>query len=107
MSWLRVALRDESATDECYRLVSIDRVRAPEDCVGSDWHRYRITQGSGSGITGYRRGELARVTADVEAIVTALNERRQWRKSKAPSRSQRRPAAADGGPRPATPPDEA
>jgi hypothetical protein len=61
--------------------------------MGSDWHRYRIAQGA-NGITGYRCGNLARVTADVEAIVTALNERREWRKSKASPKSQRRPETA-------------
>jgi hypothetical protein len=82
----------QSAADECYRLISIDAVRAPEDCMGSDWHRYRIAQG-GNGITGYRCGNLARVTADVEAIVTALNQRRDWKKIK-DSKSQRRAVAA-------------
>ena len=86
------ALCDESAADERYRLISIDAVRAPEDCGDSDWHRYRIAQGE-NGITGYRRGNLARVTADVEAIVTALNERRDWKEIK-DSKSQRRAAAA-------------
>lgn len=105
MNWLRTVLSDESATDECYRLISIDAVRAPEDCVGSDWHRYRIAQGE-NGITGYRCGDLARVTAEVEAIVTALNERREWRKSKAPSKSQRRVAAAAGRVRASTSTDE-
>jgi len=86
-------MSDESASDERYRLVSIDAVRAPDDCMGSDWHRYRIAQGE-NGITGYRRGDLARVTADVEAIVTALNDRREWRKSKAPPKNQGRAATA-------------
>jgi hypothetical protein len=72
---------DESAGDESYRLISIDAVRAPEGCMGSDWHVYRIAQG-GNGITGYRSGDLERVKADVETIVTALNERRQWTKGK-------------------------
>jgi hypothetical protein len=87
------AQRDESVDDECYRLISVDAARAPEGCAGSDWHVYRIAQG-GNGIAGYRRGELARVRAEVEAIVTALNDRRQWTKSKATSKTQRRAAAA-------------
>ena len=86
------ALCDESAADECYRLISIDAVRAPENCSGSDWHRYRIAQGE-NGITGYRCGNLARVTAGVEAIVTGLNERRDWKENK-DSKSRRRAAAA-------------
>ena len=87
------AARDESAAHESYRLISIDSVRALEHCIGSDWHRYRITQGE-NGITGYRCGDLARVTLEVAAIVTALNERRDWGKVKAPSKNQRRAAAA-------------
>jgi hypothetical protein len=79
----------ELADDERYRLISIDAVRAPEGCKGSDWHIYRILQGDNA-ITGYRRGDLAGVKADVETIVSALNGRRQWTKSKAPSRAQRR-----------------
>lgn len=93
MNWPRMATSDESASDERYRLVSIDAVRAPDDCMGSDWHRYRIAQGE-NGIIGYRCGDLARVTADVEAIVTALNERREWRKSKTPAKNPRRAATA-------------
>jgi hypothetical protein len=85
--------RDESADDEQYRLISIDAACAPEGCAGNNWHIYRIAQGA-NGITGYRRGDLAHVRADVEAIVTALNGRRQWTKSKATSMSQRRAAAA-------------
>ena len=64
------AMLDESADHESFRLIGIDAVRAPEGCAGSDWHIYRIVQGE-NGITGYRRGELARVRADVEDIVTA------------------------------------
>jgi hypothetical protein len=84
---------EQSADEERYRLISIDAVRAPEGCTGSDWHIYKIAQGE-NGITGYRHGELARVTTDVEAIVTALNGRRRWTKTKAPSKYQRRAAAA-------------
>jgi hypothetical protein len=76
---------DEGADGERYRLISIAAVRAPEGCVGRDWHVYRIVQGE-NGITGYRRGDLSHVRTDVEAIVTALNERRQRTKSKATSK---------------------
>jgi hypothetical protein len=71
----------EGGDEDRYRVISIDAVRAPEGCSGSDWHSYRIAQGE-NGITGYRRGDLARVTADVETIVTALNSRRHWAKGK-------------------------
>jgi len=84
---------NESVDDERYRLISIDPVRAPEGCSGSDWHVYRIAQGVNA-ITGYRRGDVARVTVDVETIVTALNGRRRWAKDKALSKSERRAAAA-------------
>ena len=85
--------RDESADAECYRLISIDGVGAPEGCMGSDWHIYRIAQGENE-ITGYRCGDVARVRAEVETIVSALNGRRQWAKSKASSKTERRAAAA-------------
>jgi hypothetical protein len=84
---------DQSADDERYRLISIDAVRAPEGCAGKDWHVYRIAQGE-NGITGYRRGDLAGVRVEVEAIVTALNGRRQWAKSKETSKNHRRTATA-------------
>ena len=84
---------EQRADDERYRLISIDAVRAPEGCTGNDWHIYRIAQGDND-ITGYRHGELARVTTDVEAIVTALNGRRLWTNTTAPSKHQRRAAAA-------------
>ena len=84
---------DENAGDESYRLMGVDAVRAPEGCVGSDWYIYRIARGE-NWITGYRHGELPRIRADVEDIVTALNGRRKWAKSPATSKSHRRAAAA-------------
>lgn len=84
---------DDSADGERYRLLSIDAVRTPEGCTGSDWHVYRIAQGENR-IRRYRRGDLARVTVDVESIVTALNERRRWGKDKPSAKSQRLAAAA-------------
>ena len=65
-----VALSAQSVDAENYRLVSVDAVRAPERCTGGDWHIYRIARGV-NGITGYRRGGLSRVRADVEGIVAA------------------------------------
>jgi hypothetical protein len=58
-----------------FRLVSIRPSPAPAGSAGRDWFRYRIEQGANL-INGYRRGELAAVTADVERIVAGLNERR-------------------------------
>ena len=80
---------DESADVERYRLLSVNAVRAPDGCTGSDWHIYRIAQGD-NGITGYRSGALARVTAEVENIVVALNGRRFSAKGKPSARSERR-----------------
>jgi hypothetical protein len=79
--------------DERYRVISIEAAPTPHGCVGSDWQEYRIAQGK-NGITGYRRGDRAHVAADLEAIVGALNERRQWAERKAASKSRNRAAAA-------------
>jgi hypothetical protein len=83
----------DTTDDEAYRLVSVESVRAPEGCAGSDWFVYRIAQGANA-ITGYRRGNHASVGAEAETIVVALNERREWRKSKAKTKERRRTAAA-------------
>ena len=61
-------------TAEAYRLISIDHANAPDDSGTADWFVYRIAQGSRV-ITGYRRGLVAVVTADVRNIVDALNAR--------------------------------
>jgi hypothetical protein len=74
-------------------LISVDAVRAPEGCAGSDWHVYRFAQGEND-IAGYRRGNLARVRAEAEAIVTALNGRRQWSQSKSAPKAPRRGAVS-------------
>lgn len=81
------------ADQESYRLVSIEAVRAPDGCAGRDWYVYRISQG-GNAITGYRQGRPAKVNEDVAAIVTALNGRRKWTKSKGDAAAERRTAAA-------------
>src|SRR6185295_3737611 len=61
------------AVVESYRLVSIDPTRAPSGSTGDDWLLYRIAQGSNM-VTGYRRGSHSNVSAEVERILTALNE---------------------------------
>lgn len=59
-----------------YEMTSVRSAKAPAGAeVGSEWHRYVITQGSNT-IQGYRQGTLAAVTAAVEQIVTQLNDRR-------------------------------
>jgi len=78
---------------EPYRLVSVESVHAPEGCAGRDWFVYRITRGV-DGITGYRRGNGESVRASAETIVIALNERREWKKSKLSPKDKRRTAAA-------------
>ena len=66
---------NDDNVDEGYRLVSIKPARrAPTGSVGRDWLVYSIAQGQNL-ITGYRQGDVAAVTAEVERIVAALNER--------------------------------
>jgi hypothetical protein len=86
-------LEDAQLDDERYRLVSLEAVSAPEGCAGRDWFVYRIFQGDNA-ITGYRRGEREQVNSAVATIVTALNGRREWTKSKPNPKAQRRAAAA-------------
>jgi hypothetical protein len=59
---------------ESYRLLSIDPTAAPSGDANDDWLMYRIAQGK-SVVTGYRRGSRSSVSAEVERIVIALNER--------------------------------
>ncbi len=82
--------------DEPFRLLSIHPTSAPAGSVGRDWLMYRIAQGPNM-ITGYRRGDRSTVTADVEKIVIALNERR-GRHGSRELRPGRRPAAAAAAP---------
>ena len=79
------------ADSERFRLISIGSARAPSGCSGQDWLVYRIAQGKNI-ITGYRRGELKTASAEVETIVTSLNERRVSAKTK-PGRKPGRAAA--------------
>ena len=62
-------------TTDGYRLAYIRATSAPGEDSGRDWLQYCIAQGSNL-ITGYRRGELRAVRAEVEKIVVGLNERR-------------------------------
>ena len=84
--------------DTEYRVVSVQRSTAPSGSTGSDWHMYRIAQGKNV-IRGYRRGDVASVTADAEKIVSGLNERRNFRRGRVDLRPSRRAAATT----PATP----
>jgi len=81
----------DEADSERFRLISIGASRAPSGVTGHDWFMYRIAQGSNI-ITGYLRGELKTASAQVETIVTSLNERRISGKSK-PGRKPGRAAA--------------
>ena len=87
------ALQPDRSEDEAYRVVSVESVATPEGCAGRDWFVYRISQGM-NGITGYRRGNSESVRAGVETIVVALNERREWKKSKVRPKDRRKAAAA-------------
>jgi hypothetical protein len=64
-----------------YRLAFIKPARAPSGNAGTDWLMYRIAQGPNV-INGYRRGDLASVTTEVEKIVFGLNERRLIKRKK-------------------------
>jgi hypothetical protein len=68
-----VALAHAIVVDR-YRLISVRRAPAPTGDAGDDWLAYRIEQGINV-VTGYRRGNPQNVTAEVERIVAALNER--------------------------------
>ena len=92
-----VAAEDASADGEDFRLVSITSVRAPSGCEGRDWLLYRIAQGANI-ITGYRQGDLKTANAEVEKIVTSLNERRRSSKAKAGRKAGQR-AAAEASPK--------
>jgi len=83
--------------EDGYRIVAIQRADAPSGGVGRDWHKYLITQGINT-ITGYRRGDAAAVTTEVEKIVAALNERRHVRRGRVDLRPSRRatPVATPG-----------
>jgi hypothetical protein len=90
---LTAPLSGDPLIDDAYRIVAIHRANAPTGSVGRDWHMYRIAQGANV-ITGYRRGEAAAVTADVEKIVAALNERRHGRRGRVDLRPGRPAATA-------------
>lgn len=77
--------------DESFRVISITSARAPSGCEGRDWLVYRIAQGKNI-ITGYRRGELKTASAEVETIVTSLNQRRHSNKTKPGRKPGRREA---------------
>jgi hypothetical protein len=83
----------DDADRERYRLVSVEPVRAPEGSADLDWFVYHITQGANA-ITGYRRGDREKVSADAAVIVAALNGRRKWARVKPVSKAERRAATA-------------
>ena len=57
-----------------YSVISIDPTSAPRGNTGNDWLVYRLAQGNNV-VVGYRRGSRLNVTAEVERIVNAFNER--------------------------------
>jgi hypothetical protein len=61
--------------DNAYELISVRSARVPTGADGDDWYQYVIRQGDNE-IRGYRQGSLVVVTADVEALVERLNDRR-------------------------------
>jgi hypothetical protein len=87
--------------EESFRLVAIRAARTPEGCAGRDWLVYEIAQGRNL-ITGYRRGDLPSVTAEVERIVVGLNDRRISKKGRQPPP---KPTPKPTPPQPSTPAD--
>ena len=83
----------DAVIPDAYHVVSIQRSSAPEGSAGHDWHVYRIAQGNNM-ICGYRRGNAATVTADVDRIVSGLNERRHFRRGRVDLRPGRRKTPA-------------
>jgi hypothetical protein len=82
-----------NAENEAYRLIGVESVKTPEGCAGANWFVYRIAQGANA-INGYRRGNQESVRGEAETIVVALNERREWKKSKLTPADRRKAAAA-------------
>ena len=82
----------EDAVDDGFRLLSISAASTPSGCVARGWLVYRIAQGPNI-ITGYRRGDLQTVSADVAKIVTGLNERRLSTKGRTGPKPGHRAAA--------------
>ena len=84
--------------DESFRLLSIGSAPAPSGFSGRDWLVYRIAQGQNV-ITGYRRGDLKTATAEVELIVTSLNQRRGGSAKTKPGRKPGSANAAQSPPK--------
>ena len=64
-----------------FKIVSIRAVAAPPGTVGTNWHRYEISQGDNR-IVGYRAGATGPVREAVELIVVGLNMRRTHRRGR-------------------------
>lgn len=78
--------------ESMFELVSIDEAKPPRGSEGSNWFRYKISQGENM-ITGYRRGSLRTVKREVNIIIVGLNERRSGKRKPPTSKSQpRKPA---------------
>lgn len=88
-----VGTRGTNVADAQYRVVSVQRSSAPSGSAGADWHMYSIARGDNV-IRGYRRGDVASVTVDAEKIVSGLNERRNFGRSRVEMRPGRRPKSA-------------
>ena len=58
-----------------FQLIAVKRTGVPTGAQGADWHQYVIRQGENE-IRGYCQGTVLGVTAQVEEMVTRLNERR-------------------------------
>lgn len=64
-----------SIIEENFEIVSVKPTETPAGMEGSDWHCYKIAQGTNI-IRGYRQGNRRTVLQAAEEIVDQLNERR-------------------------------
>ena len=66
-----------------FKIVSIRAVAAPPGTVGTNWHRYEISQGDNR-IVGYRAGATGPVREAVELIVVGRRDPDDWYQFRGP-----------------------
>ncbi len=69
------------AKGEPYKIISVEKTAAPSGASGANWYRYEISQGDNT-ISGFRRGNLREVTAEVEEIVAQSNQRQMGKRGR-------------------------
>ena len=79
----------EDRNDYLYHVEHVEKVDAPADLPGDQWHRYVIGRGT-SKIEGLKSGSLAEVRQHAENVAEDLNERANKKISTYASRSKKR-----------------